>query len=52
MKCKKSTGECICELKLFNNGDVLEFCLVCDFSYLHKFETIENNDLSPHKKED
>ena len=52
MKCKKSTGDCIFELKLFDNGDVLEFCLVCDFSYLHKFETIKDNHLSPHTKED
>jgi hypothetical protein len=52
MKCKKSTGDCKLELKFFDNGDVSEFCSVCDFMYLHKFANIKNNHLSPHKKED
>jgi hypothetical protein len=51
MKCKKNTGECILEVKFFENGDVLEFCTVCDFKYLHEFKNIANNNLSPYKKE-
>ena len=51
MKCNKSTGDCKLELKLFENGDVLEFCTVCDFSYFHKNENIKNNNLNPNKKE-
>ena len=52
MKCKKSTGECKLELKFYDNGDVCEFCSVCDFTYLHKFANIKNNHLNPNKKED
>jgi len=52
MKCKKSTENCKLELKFFDNGDVLEFCTICDFIYLHKFADIQNNQLSTHKKED
>ena len=52
MKCKKSTEDCKLELKFFDNGDVLEFCNVCDFTYLHKYENIQNNNLSTNKKED
>ena len=52
MKCKKNTGDCNLELKFLKNGDVFEFCPVCDFSYLHEFANIQNNHLSVHKKED
>ncbi len=52
MKCKKSTGDCSLELKFLENGDVFEFCSVCDFSYLHKFANIQNNHLTMNKKED
>jgi hypothetical protein len=52
MKCKKSTEDCKLELKFFDNGDVLEFCPVCDFKYLHKFANIQNNHLAIQEKED
>lgn len=52
MKCKKSSGDCKLEAKFFENGDVLEFCSICDFKYLHEFKNIHNNNLNPHKKED
>ena len=52
MKCKKSTGDCTLELKFFDNGDVLEFCNLCDFTYLHKFANIQNNHLITQKTED
>ena len=52
MKCKKSTEDCKLELKFFDNGDVLEFCNVCDFTYLHKSKNIQNNYLNTYKKED
>jgi hypothetical protein len=52
MKCGKSTGDCNLELKFYDNGDILEFCSVCDFSYLHKSKDIENNHLNPNKTED
>ena len=52
MKCKKSTEDCKLELKFSDNGDVLEFCTVCDFSYLHEFKNIRNNHLNKNKKED
>ena len=51
MKCKNSTRDCTLELKFSDNGDVLEFCTVCDFIYLHKSASIENNNLNPYKKE-
>ncbi len=51
IKCKKGIGNCILEIKYLENGDVLEYCTVCDFSYLHKFDMIQNNNLSPHKKD-
>ena len=51
MKCKKSTGNCILEIKFFENGDVLEFCSICDFKLLHESKNIENNNLNPHIKE-
>jgi len=51
MKCKKSTGECKLELKFHDNGDVLEFCAICDFSYLHRVESIKNSNLNPNIKE-
>jgi len=51
MKCKKSTGTCKLELKFYDNGDVLEFCTICDFKCLHQFNKIENNHLSTHKKD-
>jgi hypothetical protein len=38
-------------IKQLENGDVLEYCSVCDYSYLHKFDNIKNNNLSPYKKE-
>jgi hypothetical protein len=50
MKCKKSTEDCILELKFYENGDVFEFCTVCSFSYLHKFDKIGNNHLSLNNK--
>jgi hypothetical protein len=46
MKCRRSTGECTLELKLFENGDVLEFCTICDFSYFHEVKNINNNELN------
>jgi len=52
MKCKKSTGNCELDLKFFDNGDILEFCTICDFKYLHESKNIENNHLNPHKKQD
>ena len=51
MKCKKSTVDCKLELKFHDNGDVLEFCTICDFKYFHEFKNIKNNHLSPHKKD-
>ena len=51
MKCKKSTGDCKLELKFYDNGDVLEFCAICDFKYLHEFKNIKNNNLNPNIKE-
>jgi len=51
MKCGKSTEDCKLELKFFDNGDVLEFCTICNFSYLHKFENIKNNHLAQNNKE-
>ena len=51
MKCKKSTGDCKLELKFYDNGDVLEFCPICDFLYLHEFKNIKNNNLNPNIKE-
>ena len=51
MKCKKSTGDCKLQIDLKTNGDVLEYCTVCDFSYLHKFENIKNNHLHPFKEQ-
>jgi len=51
MKCNKSTGDCKLELKFHDNGDVLEFCSVCDFTHLHKFANIKNNHLNTHKKD-
>ena len=51
MRCKQSGIQCKLEIKFFENGDVLEFCSVCDFEYLHNFKNIENNHLNPHKKE-
>jgi len=52
MKYKKSTEDCKLELKFFDNGDVLEFCTICDFKYLHEFKNIKNNHLNPNKIED
>ena len=51
MKCKNSTAECKLNLKFFDNGDVLEFCVVCDFKFLHESKNIENNHLNPNKKD-
>ena len=51
MKCKNSTEDCKLEIKFFDNGNVLEFCTICDFKYLHEFENIQNNTLNPHIKE-
>ena len=51
MKCKKSTGDCILEIKLLENGDVLEFCSICDFSYLHKQKNIVDSHLNPINKQ-
>ena len=50
MKCKKSTEDCKLELKFFENGDILEFCTVCDFQYLHENKNINKNYLNPNKK--
>jgi hypothetical protein len=52
MKCKKSTGDCKLDVKFEKNGDVLEFCTICDFKYLHKFKDIQNNYLNTNKIED
>lgn len=51
MKCRKSTGDCKLEIKFLENGDVLEFCTICDFNYLHKIKDIKNNHLRPTNKE-
>jgi hypothetical protein len=51
MKCKKSTGDCKLEIKLLENGDVFEFCSVCDFSCLHKQTNIKNSHLNPINKQ-
>jgi hypothetical protein len=51
MKCKKNAEDCKLELKFFDNGDVLEFCTICDFKYLHESKNIKDNYLNPHKKE-
>jgi hypothetical protein len=50
MKCKKGPGDCKFELEFLDNGNVLEFCTVCDFKYLHEHKNIENNILNPYKK--
>ena len=52
MKCKKSTGDCKLEIKFFENGDVLEFCTICDLKYLYEAKDIINQHLNPYKKED
>ena len=52
MKCKKSTGDCNLELKFFENGNVLEFCTVCDFMYLHEVKDIKDSHLNPNNKKD
>ena len=51
MECKVGTGDCKLELRFEPNGDVLEFCTVCNFVYLHKAENIANNYLNPYKTE-
>jgi len=51
VKCQQSAGDCKLELKFFENGDVLEFCTVCDFKCLHESKNINNNHLNPYKKE-
>jgi hypothetical protein len=50
MICKNSGNQCQPELKFFENGDVLESCPNCDFEYLHKAKSIQNNHLNPHIK--
>jgi hypothetical protein len=52
MKCKKSNQDCKLELKFFENGDVLEFCTICDYKFLHESKNIKNNHLNTNKKED
>ena len=39
------------EIKFFENGDVLEFCTVCDFKSFYESKNIKNNNLNPYKKE-
>jgi len=51
MRCRQSNEDCKLEIKFFQNGDVLEFCSVCDFKYLHESKNIKNNHLNPHKEE-
>jgi len=51
MKCNSGIGECKLEIKPLENGDVLEYCTVCNFQYLHQFKNIKNNHLNPHKAE-
>jgi hypothetical protein len=51
MKCRNSSGDCKLELKFFDDGDILEFCTVCDYKVLHESKNIKNNHLNPHKKE-
>jgi hypothetical protein len=51
MTCRQSGIDCKLELKFFENGDVLEFCSVCDFEYLHNSKEIKNNHLNVYKKE-
>ena len=50
MKCRNSSGNCKLELKFFENGNVVEFCTVCSFTFLHESKNIENNQLNPHKE--
>jgi hypothetical protein len=52
MKCKKSTTDCKLELKFLDNGDVNEFCTICDYQHLHRRKDIKSNYLNPYKKED
>jgi len=52
MQCKNSTRSCNLELKFYENGDVLEFCTVCNFSYLHKVKNIKDSQLNPYTKKD
>ena len=52
MKCQINTGGCKSELKLFENGDVLEFCTICDFKHLHESKNIRNSELNPNNKKD
>ena len=51
MVCRKNGKQCSLELKFFENGNVLEFCTICDFTYLHESKNIRDNHLNPHKKE-
>jgi hypothetical protein len=51
MKCKKSTGDCTLSIKFLENGDAFEYCTVCSFSYLHKFDNIKTHQLNQNKKE-
>jgi hypothetical protein len=50
MKCKKSTEDCKLELNFYDNGDVLEFCTVCDFKFLHEVKNIKDSHLNPNNK--
>jgi hypothetical protein len=51
MKCKKSTGDCKLELKFYENGDILEFCAICNFNYFHEIKNIKNSELNINYKE-
>ena len=51
MKCKYSTGDCTLQLKILEDQSVVEFCSMCNYTYVHKFENIKNNYLSPYKKQ-
>jgi len=52
LKCKKSAGECLLEVKFFENGNVLEYCIVCEFEYLHEAKNIKDNYLNPYIKKE
>lgn len=51
MQCGNSTENCKLELKFFKNGDILEFCNVCNFQHLHESKNIKNNHLNLYKEE-
>jgi hypothetical protein len=45
MSYKCSTGKCVFEAFVTPEKDVIEKCIKCGTSYLHKFKNIKNVDL-------